>query len=111
MSEEKLEYQIVKAKARKPGLKAKATITDVRLLKAGEVYGEGARDPEQLVYALYANVDGWQGRIGTINKPPSKQISAATRMAQFKVRYKRYPEPGLKVDVIANEKGYWQMVV
>ncbi len=104
--EGQLQYEL-----RKPGQTAKATITKIVLTKAGEVYKKGARNPEQPVYAIIANIEGWEGRIATINKPPSRYISQKSKMALFKARYKAYPKVGIKVNVVTNEQGYWKLVL
>jgi hypothetical protein len=103
-------YEIVKPKQRKPGIKAKATITKIELMKAREVYKKGAKDPEQLLYTIFGNVNGWEGRIGTVVKPHSRQISSNTKLAKFKQRYHQFPKIGMKVDVLTNAKGYWKML-
>ena len=73
------------------------------------MFKTGAIKPEQVIYAIYGQVDDWQGRIGAINKPDSKQISTKYKLGQFKQRYKDFPKIGMQVDVIANEKGYWKL--
>ena len=45
MSELEFPYKIVDKK-RKPGLKAKATITKVELVKASDVFKDKAKDPK-----------------------------------------------------------------
>ena len=40
-------------KKRKPGLRAKATITKVQLVKAAEIFKDKAKDPEQQLYAIH----------------------------------------------------------
>jgi len=100
------EYQI-----RKPGQKAKATITQIKLMKAGDVYKKGAKNPEQLLYVIYAKEDGWEGRIATIPKPPSKQISPNCKLAKFMLKYKKTPEVGMAVDMEANSAGYWKLQI
>ena len=54
MSKVEFPYKILDKK-RKPGLKAKATITKVQLMKAAEVFKEKAKDPEQQLYAIQGN--------------------------------------------------------
>jgi hypothetical protein len=98
-------------KKRKPGLKAKATITKVQLVKAAEIFKEKAKDPEQQLYAIQGSIDGRDMRIATFSKPQSNEISSKSRLAQFKHRYKRFPTVGMKVDVVTDDNGYWKIVV
>ena len=109
MSQLDFDYTVSTKPAPKPGTKAKATITELKELKAADIFKTGARNPEQLVFAIFAKVDDWQGRIGAINKPNSKQISTKHKLAAFKQRYKNFPKIGMQVDVVANEKGYWKL--
>jgi hypothetical protein len=55
--------------------------------------------------------DGWEGRLRAFSKPPGKQITAKTSMAQFKLRYKQFSKTGMKVDVITDSNGYWKMIL
>ncbi len=104
-------YTIRTKPLRKPGTKAKATITEIIEVKAGDVYKTAARNPDEMLFAIIAKVDNWQGRIGTIPKPLSTIISPKSKLAQFKQRYKRFPEIGMKVDVVANDAGYWKLAI
>jgi hypothetical protein len=52
LSEVQFPYKIVDKK-RKPGLKAKATITKVQLVKAVEIFKDKAKDPEQELYTIH----------------------------------------------------------
>lgn len=110
MSKVEFPYKIVDKK-RKPGLKAKATITKVQLVKAAEIFKEKAKDPEQQLYAIQGSIDGRDMRIATFSKPQSNEISSKSRLAQFKHRYKRFPTVGMKVDVVTDDNGYWKIVV
>lgn len=103
------DYVISTTPTPKPGTKTKAIITDIQEVKAAEVFKAGARNPEQLIFAIYAKVDDWQGRIGAINKPSMKTISAKHRLALFKQRYNDFPKVGMRVDVVANDAGYWKL--
>ena len=96
---------------RKVGLKAKAKITGVKTKKASEIYGQKTKSPDQPLIEITANVDGWIGRLGTIPKPPSNLVSPKSNMAKFLQRYKKAPEPGMLVDAITNQKGYWTLVL
>ena len=64
-------YKIVDKK-RKPGLKIKAPITKVQLVKASEIFKDKAKDPEQSLYAIYGRVADREMRIATFSKPPKK---------------------------------------
>ena len=108
MSEIEFPYKIVDKK-RKPGLKAKAPITKVQMVKASDIFKDKAKDPEQMLYAIYGRVDGREMRIATFNKPQTGEISPKSKLAQSKQRYKRFPTPGMKVDVIVNDSGYWKL--
>ena len=44
------------------------------------------------------------------SKPTAKQITAKTKMAQFKQRYNKFPRTGMKVDVVTDPNGYWKML-
>jgi hypothetical protein len=96
---------------RKPGLKAKAEITRLPERKAREVFGKAAKEPDKLIIEVYANINGWEGRIGTIPKPKSKYISPKSKMAAFIKRYQQPVEVGLIIDAATNAKGYWNMVL
>ena len=100
----KEEYEV-----RKPGLREKARITSVKTKKAAEIYGQKSKTPEQPLIEICANVNGWEGRIGTIPKPPSNLVSPKSKMAKFLQRYKRPPEAGMIVSVIVNEGGFWSL--
>ena len=91
--------------------KAKAKITSEKTRKASEIFGQKTKTPNQLLIEIIANVNGWEGRIGTIPKPPSNLVSPKSKMAKFLQRYKKPPEPGMLVDVVTNEKGYWMLVL
>jgi len=106
MVKESSEYEI-----RKTGLKDKAKITGVETKKASEIYGQKTKAPDQPLIEITANVNGWEGRIGTIPKPPSKFVSPKSKMAQFLQKYKKAPEVGMTVDVATNEKGYWNLAL
>jgi hypothetical protein len=110
MSEVEFLYKIVDKK-RKPGLKAKATITKVQLVKAAEIFKEKAKDPEQQLYAIHGRVNDREMRIATFTKPQSVEISSKSKLARFKQRYKRFPALGAKVDVVTDENGYWKIVL
>ena len=105
MSEIEFPYKIVDKK-RKPGLRAKATITKVQLVKAAEIFKDKAKDPQQELYAIHGRVNDREMRIATFAKPQSDEISSKSRLAQFKQRYKQFPKAGLKVDVVTDENGY-----
>jgi hypothetical protein len=98
-------YEILKR-----GRKAKAKITSVETKRAGEVF-KNSKAPDQVLIVIFANVKGWDGRIGTIPKPPSKYVSPRSKMAQFITKYRKPPEVGMTVDVMTNEKGYWTLVL
>ena len=96
-------------KKRKSGLKAKATITKVQLVKAVDIFKDKAKDPEQQLYAIHGRVNDREMRIATFAKPQGAEISSKSRLAQFKQRYKQFPKAGMKVDVVTDEKGYWKI--
>ncbi len=110
MNETEFPYKIVDKK-RKPGLKAKATITKVQLVKAVDIFKDKAKDPEQQLYAINGRVDGREMRIATFTKPLSEEISSKSKLAQFKQRYKRFPALGMKVDVVTDDNGYWKIAL
>jgi len=74
-----------------------------------DVFKAAAKNPEQILFVINGKVDEWEGRIGTINKPTSKEISAKSNLAQFKQRYEQFPKIGMQVDVIANNEGFWKL--
>jgi hypothetical protein len=96
---------------RRPGLKAKAEITRIETRKAAQIFGDAAKAPDQLLIEVYANINGWEGRIGTIPKPASNCLSPNSYMAKFIQRYKQPPEVGLTVDAVTSAKGYWTIVL
>lgn len=110
MSEVEFPYKIVDKK-RKPGLKTKATITKIQTVKASDIFKDKAKDPQQMLYAIYARVDGHEMRIATFNKPQTEEISPKCKLAQFKQRYKRFPTPDMKVDLQVDDNGYWKLQV
>jgi hypothetical protein len=95
---------------RKAGMKNKATITHIENRKAGEIFGDAARIPEQLVMVIFGKIDGWEGRIGAITKPSSRYISPKSNMAKFIQKYKKPPDTGMTVEVATNDRGYWALV-
>lgn len=106
----KFDYEILPAL--EPETTSKATITRIEVTKAKDIYKDKATDPEQELIVLYGKVerDGWEGRLRSISKPATHQISARTMMAQFKTRYGQFPKIGMKVDVVADLNGYWKML-
>jgi hypothetical protein len=96
---------------KKPGLKAKATITKVQLVKAAEIFKDKAKDPEQQLYTIHGRVNDREMRIANFTKPLSQEISAKSKLARFKQRYKRFPALGMKVDVVTDDNGYWKIAV
>jgi len=110
MSEPTFDYEIVDSL--KPGVTSKATITRVEIAKAGDIYKNKAKNPDQKIVVIYGKVerDGWEGRLRTFSLPPTKQITAKTVMAQFKHRYKQFPKVGMKGDVVTDANGYWKMI-
>ena len=110
MSEVEFPYKIVDKK-RKPGLKAKATITKVQLVKAADIFKDKAKDPEQQLYAIYGRVNDREMRIATFAKPLGNEISPKSKLAKFRRRYKSRPKVGMKVDVETDENGYWKITV
>ncbi len=106
MVKESAAYEI-----RKKGLRNKARIIRVDTKKAIEIYGKNTKTPEQPLIEIHGNIDGWEGRIGTIPKPASKYVSSKSKMAKFLEKYKKPPEAGMTVDVETNEKGYWTLVL
>ena len=110
MSEVEFPYKIVDKK-RKPGLKAKATITKVQLMKAGELFKDKAKDPTQQLYSIHGRVNDREMRIATFAKPQSEEISPKSKLAQFKQRYKQFPKLGMRVDVVTDENGYWKVAL
>ena len=110
MNEIEFPYKIVDKK-RKPGLKAKATITKVQLVKAAEIFKDKAKDPEQALYSIHGRVNDREMRIATFTKPQGEEISSKSRLAQFKQRYKRFPALGMKVDVATDDNGYWKIAL
>jgi len=110
LSEISFPYKIVDKK-RKPGIKEKATITKVQLVKAVEIFKDKAKDPEQQLYAIHGRVADREMRIATFSKPPTEEISPKSRLAQFKQHYKRFPTIGMKVDVVTDENSYWKIAL
>ena len=110
MSEVEFPYKIVDKK-RKPGLKAKATITKVQLVKAVNIFKDKAKDPEQQLYAIYGRANDREMRIAIFAKPLGNEISPKSKLAQFRGRYKSWPKVGMKVDVETNENGYWKIAL
>jgi hypothetical protein len=102
---EESEYEI-----RKIDLKDKAKITRVATRKAGEIF-KNTKTPDQLLIEIYANVDGWEGRIGTIPKPSSRYVSPKSKMAKFLEKYRKSPEVGMSVGAATNDKGFWTLVL
>ena len=101
-------YKIVDKK-RKQGLKAKAPITKIQQLKAVEIFKNKAKDPDQVLYAVNARVEGRDIRVAVFNKPQGEEISPKSKLAQFKLRYKRFPAVGMKVDLVTDDNGFWKI--
>lgn len=110
MTDVEFPYKIVDKK-RKPGLKAKATITKVQLVKASEIFKDKAKDPEQQLYAIHGRVNDHEMRIATFSKPQVNEISPKSKLAQFKQRYKQFPKTGMKIDVVTDDNGYWKIAL
>jgi hypothetical protein len=100
----------MKYEIRKAGLQAKAKITKVNIRQAKEIF-KNSTAPDQTLIEICANIDGWEGRIGTIPKPVSKYVSPKSKMAMFLQRYKKTPQAGITVDVSTNERGYWTLAL
>jgi len=110
LTEIEFPYQIVDKK-REAGLKSKAPITAIQEVKAGQIFGEKARDPAQLVYAIYAKIDGRDMRVATFSKPFTKEISSRSNLAKFKQRYKQFPKVGMRIDLLTDVGGFWKIVL
>ena len=106
-----VEFPYKIADKKKPGLKAKTAITNVKILKAAEIFKDKAKDPEQTLYAIYGRLEGREMRIATFAKPQSDSISPKSRLAQFKEKYKQFPKTGMKVDIVTDENGYWKIAL
>ena len=78
-------------------------------LEIKEIFKDKAKDPEQMLYAIYGRVDGRDMRIATFAKPQGSEISPKSRLAQFKQRYKKFPTVGMKVDLVTDPNGYWKI--
>ncbi len=89
---------------------AKARIIRLDTKKAKEIF-KNTKTPDQELIEIYANVDGWEGRIGTIPKPPTKYVSPKSKMAAFLQKYKKPPSVGMLVDVATNQNGFWELVL
>ncbi len=109
-TELKFDYEILPAL--EPETTSEATITNIHVAKAKDIYGDKATDPDQELVVIYGKVerDGWEGRLRSISKPTTKQISPRTMMAQFKLHYGQFPKIGMRVEVVADLNGYWKMV-
>lgn len=101
-----MEYEI-----RQPGQKAKGIITEIKTMKASEIYKAAAKNPNQLLLVVFAKVDGWTGRVATFNKPASKFVSPSAKLAKFIQRYRHPPETGMPIDLQADAKGFWAIVM
>ena len=55
--------------------------------------------------------DEWEGRVGLVSLPTTKQITLKTKPAPFRRRYKQWPKVGMNVDVVTDEKGYWKIAL
>lgn len=110
MTDPTFEYEVVEKP--KAGIPSRATITRIEIAKAGDIYKDKAKDPNQELCVIYGKVeqDGWEGRLRAFSKPPTKQITSRTKMAQFKLRYKQFPKSGMKVDVVTDANGYWKLI-
>ena len=93
------------------GVKKRVVITDIKEMRAGEIFGPKARNPEQIFYAIFANVDGRDLRIASMPKPDQKTISPRHQLARFKEKYGGYPEKGMKIEIETNENGFWNLVL
>ena len=81
-----VEFPYKIAEKKKLDLKAKTAITNVQLVKAAEIFKDKAKDPEQLLYAIYGRLERRDMRIGTFAKPQSDSISPKSRLAQGEVQ-------------------------
>jgi len=104
-----VEFNYIITPKRKAGTKAKATITDIKEVKAGDVFKAAAKDPQKALIVIEGKIDDWEGRIGTMNKPTSKEISEKSNVALFKKRYQQFPKIGMQVDVVVNDEGFWKL--
>jgi len=93
------------------GTRKRVTISEIKEMKAGEIFGPKARNPEQPFYAMFAKVDGRDLRIASMPKPDQKIISPRHKLARFKEKYGAYPEKGMKVEIETNENGFWNLVL
>ncbi len=106
-----MEDEIKGYEIRKPGQTAKATITQIETRTAADVFKTNAKNPKQELYTLIGNVEGLETRIATIDKPVSKYLSPRHKLTRFIQRYGQLPKVGMKVDVAADARGYWKLVV
>ena len=105
MGKDSHDYEI-----RKGGMKDKAKIIQLNTKKAVEIF-KSTKTPDQHLIEIIGNVNGWEGRIGTIPKPPSKFVSPKSKMAKFLLKYKKPPEVGMLVGVETNENGFWGLML
>lgn len=110
---EEFDYEIADPNKpkRKAGLTAAATITKIELTTAAAIFGTAAQRPDQLLWAIYVKTKDWEGRVVTINKPPSNIIGQRSKLAMFKKQYKSFPKVGMKVQLVTNARGYWNLVL
>lgn len=110
---EEFDYEVVDSTkpTRKAGIKAAATITKIELTTAVKIFGAAAARPEQAVWAIYVKTKDWEGRVATINKPASRFIGKRSKLYLFKAQYKAFPKVGMKVQLVTNARGYWNLVL
>jgi hypothetical protein len=92
-------------------LTKKSTFAESFAFSTNMAVKDKAKDPEQQLYAVQGRVNDREMRIATFTKPLTEEISPKSKLARFKLRYKRFPALGMKVDVVTDENGYWKMIL
>ncbi len=86
----------------------KAEIVRIEMAKAGDVYGEKAKDPDKAVANLHFEADGIAGR-ATLSY--TRVPNAKSNLFKFMKRYREAPHRGQTVDVAQDEDGFWRLVI
>jgi hypothetical protein len=102
------DYQIKKPIA---GLRKKVAITNIKEMRAEEVFGQKAKNPQQMLYTVFGNIEGIERRLGVFTKPLAKEISPKSKLALFQHKYGKFPDIGMKIEIETNKDGYWNIVI
>ena len=95
-----------------PGAIVQVLISKVLTMKAVEVFGEEAKNPDKDIIVIYAVRGKKEIPIGNITLPEDvSAIHPKSNAAKFLLTYGKAPKAGLKVNVKVDPNGFWKLIL